>query len=184
MYRYYLCSVIGTGQIGVDDYRPVIMDLQDSYWQAVDGRSDATQPGGEMFVYTENTDAEHAALIADPRVTYLTSGYDELVSGDVTALKQTLETYHIPAQGIESMTVSQIAQHISKRYLLRQILGTDDFTESLDSNYGQLAAEKKSNIDAKLNALGLTSPRTGTIRNFIRNQKNQSSKWLRTHFDN
>ena len=162
------------------------LSMPGAKWSAVDGRGDSTALGGVMFVQAYPANDQHSVILSLPDTVHLDVSEDlnDSLPKNITDIKSYLEGLHIPMQGSESLTVRELAQTITRRFLIRQILGADDFTEDLTSNYSLIGQSKRNTINTKLNNLGLTVPRSGTIRSFLKSQGNQNSKWMRTHYDN
>jgi hypothetical protein len=186
MIRYYLCDVDGDGLTPATAFKPkglsVLGNVNSSI---VDGRQLATNNVGKMLFRADVTAAQHTTLIAVVGVTYipiedlLGNPIDVgLTLGDIPATKRTtiktiFENENIPTQGFQ--LVDNIDDSMMKvagrRFLMRQILGSDDWVELLDTLVSAIAPARRQIIRDKLQARGYdTSVIVGsdTIREAIR----------------
>jgi hypothetical protein len=197
-WRPYFADIIGSGASPADGYRPVIADIV-SVWRGVDARQTSTG-SGRMLAVADVTPAEHTTLIGTAGVTYIpfedaSTAPVDLVTGtvgDVSAANRTLissrlEAQHIPTQDFTLATPLRIVlARIKRRFVLRQILGTDDWTEGLDTLVSAIAAPRRNAIANRLAARGIdTSAIQGadTIREAIRKVAQQDVAVLRTPED-
>lgn len=181
MIRYYLCTATGDATSG---FRPVGIATNYS-WTITDGRVDSTTGVGKFLVRADVTPAQHTALIAVVGVTYIPiedlagNAIDvSLTLGDIpatkrNAIKTILEAENIPTQGFQlSDNIDDSMLKVAgRRFLMRQILGVDDWVEVLDSLVSSISAARRQTIASKLQARGYdTSVIVGfdTIREAIR----------------
>lgn len=175
--RFYLADNIGTGTIG-DPWRPAVADVVGLVWRTLAELRAIDASGGRIAVWCPDiSDADHAALAADSRVTVVPfeNAQDEALNvrtatiGDVPAAKRTQIATRLDAAGIPTadLTLSdrllKVLARVVRRSLLRRILGTDDFTEGLDTLVSAIAAGRRATIAGILAARGFdTSVIIGT----------------------
>lgn len=198
--RHYICQIIGTGGPDIGDaFRPVIDDLLDVPWNAVDGRTDSALTSGWMLVSTNVTDAQHAILVADPRVRYLP--FEDLTGAPLeldsalsnapitqrTLLRDACEAEHIPVHDIGvSNTVRDAMKRLIRRCVLRQKLKELDYVEGLDTLVSDIPAQRRNRIRDRLIEHGFdTSVIAGadTIREAIRKLLSQAVRANQTYLD-
>lgn len=164
--RCYLADVIGTGTLA-DMWRPATQDIAPGAgWHHCDFR-----PGdgaGRMLAYRDVTDAEHATLAADPRVTVIpledaggaALNLQTATIGDIPAAKRAtlsnrLDAASIPTADFTLTTPLRVAiRRIIRRGLLRQVLGGNDFTEALNTTISSIPLNKRNAISEALTARG------------------------------
>lgn len=181
MIRYYLCTTTGNA---ISGFRPV--GVANNYsWTITDGRVDPTAGVGKLLVRADVTPAQHTTLVGTVGVTYIPiedlagNPIDVgLTLGDIPATKRNniktiLEAENIPTQGFQlSDNIDESMQKVAgRRFLMRQILGVDDWVEVLDSLVSAIAPARRQTIANKLQARGYdTSEIVGsdTVREAIR----------------
>lgn len=194
--RLYFVTLTGTGT-SADAFR--LVGRQGSQFDLCDGRPDVALATGEMVVVFDVTPAQHASLVATGGVTYLPcedtlgglAGPNETIATISAANRATIQTLcearHIPTGWLSgSDPVKRLWRFIAVRFLCRQVLGGDDWTELLDSLVSSIPAQKRSNINAKLTAAGYdTSVIQGsdTVREAIRKIGVQTVRLSRTGSD-
>jgi hypothetical protein len=184
--RYYLSAVIGDGLSPATAFRPALTDSAPGVsWGVTDGRADAaTTAPGVMLVIADVSAAQHTALVADARITYLPfeDALGNLLTladaiGSVSAANRTLcqnalEAQNVPMQGLTlSNTLADLVRRCVRRFLLRQLLTSDDFTQGLDTLVSAMPATQRQHIAAKLQAYGFDTSviaGTDTIREALR----------------
>lgn len=182
MIRFYLSDVATAPFLG---FYPVLHSIVPGVrWSACDGRPSSSATLGKMLVMADVTNVQHAALLADARITYFpferadgsVVGRTELI-GEVslanrTALRAIADAHHVPLQGITLQhTVNEALGLFRRRYLIRQILRANDFSEGLDTLVSAVPLAKRQAIAAALQAQGFdTSVIVGsdTVREAIR----------------
>lgn len=155
------------GTVATNTYRPAILILAPIVKRrgCVDGRSSPTGSGvgQEMFCVADVTPAQHAALIADVRITYLpiedaggqvvpfTEPVSAISAANRTTIRTLLANRHIPDDGIQlSDPIRATLRRIALRFILRDILRADDLTEGLDTLVSAIPLAKRQAIRAKL----------------------------------
>lgn len=194
--RFYISDYMGDGLTEATAWYPRILTLQESpplLW--VEGRAIANV-NGHCLVYTDNTDDEHAAVIAHPNVKYVPF---EDAAGNVLALADTagdvapakraaildfLEARHIPTHGVTPQTtLHEIVTSVIKRYMLRGNLRGMDLTDGLDTNISAIQLQQRQAIAAQLQSKGFdTSVLSGTVRQGLRALMDQDVKAMRFSF--
>jgi len=206
--RVYVAEVIGTGVVDItedisDPFRSAVNPhLGPDSYDDIDMRRDNTSALGRMLSLVFNpTDAEHAAMVADPLITYLpfedsagdplprTALLSQVNTVKLTAIKTGLETHHVPTDGIVlTMTIAQGLKIAVRRFLLRQILKTDDFNENFDTlTIGDIPVAKRLRIAQRLQPLGFDTSVLAlsmTIREGIKLLLAQKVTWLENHLYN
>ena len=169
--RFYLSQFVDLGpnaEMGFSaEYTSVLATLQASRWKFIEGRRDYTSTTQWCLVWTDNTDAEHAILIADSRIKYIpwendagdvlpiTAQLSEVNSTKLTNIKSFVEDHHVPTDGLTlTNTIAEAMTLIRHRFLLRQMLRGDDFSENLGLTVGDIPAGKRGRIIDKLTARG------------------------------
>ena len=170
--RFYLSQFIDRGPNwgGMDTsahYVAVIDDLQSSSWAFIEGRLDYTSIIQWCLVWTDNSDAEHAALLADSRIKYIpwednagdplpvNAPLSQVDTVKLNNIKSFVEDHHIPTDGLTlNNTVKEAMRLIQRRFQLRQMLRADDFSETLDLTVGDIPSAKRGRIVDKLTARG------------------------------
>ncbi len=172
--RFYISGLIGTGQ-DEDSFRTAVADTitrPDSY-HILDGRADPTSSAGFVLTYVyDATPAEHSALLADSRITYMpfedSTGspleLDDAISNvdsiNLANIKNELEARHIPTDLITLfMTLRQALGVVARRLLLRQILRTNDWTEALGRTISSLPTARRNTINQNLQTRGFDTSR-------------------------
>lgn len=166
--RWYASKLNGTGTFA-DPFRSVLLDLVTvpSVFLVVDGRASMTTAAGFFLLGVDVTDAQHATLIASAAITYLpfedASGavvqYSQPISAVSPANQSTVQTLlegqNIPCQGLlQTDLVRKLLWRAIRRFLLRQLLQADDFTQGLDTLVSAVSAAQRQNISATLTAWG------------------------------
>lgn len=181
----YICDVIGDGASTATAYRPALADVVPGLqWDACDGRA-SVAVAGRMLVIADVTPAEHALLVADPRITFLpfagtggvaldlaTATLGDVSAANRTTLRTRLAAWHVSTDDLGLDTPIVVAlRRIRRRLLLRQLLGPDDYTEGLDTLVSDLSVNRRQAIAARLTAAGFdvsTIVGTDTIREALR----------------
>lgn len=196
--RAYLSGFVGNGLSPATAFRPALFDLAPgTVKDFCDGRSNRQGTAGVALVVADVSSAQHALLIADARITYLPfersdgsvvppdGTIGEVSQGNRTTLRGIADTHHIPIQGIGlGDTVREALRLFKRRFILRYLLGVDDWTELLDSLVSSIAAAKRQRIATRLQSLGFdTSAIQGsdTVREALRKLASQDAvRLLRT----
>lgn len=183
--RFYLCPVIGSGASVADAFRPACAPaLAGLVWSMVDARPNPTLGAGNLFVRAAVTDAQHAAILATVGVVGLpfedagggviplTGTLAQVSAANRSLLQTRLEAAHVPVSDfIATDRIVGVVLRMVRRFLLRQVLAADDWTEGLDTLVSAVAAAKRQRINAALTSLGIdTSGIQGsdTIRTALR----------------
>jgi hypothetical protein len=187
MPRFYIANFTGDGLTPETAWFPRILGLQSSpALFTLDGRAIANV-NGPCLVYTDNTDAEHLAVKADPDIKYI---HFENTNGDVLGLMDTvadidqtkkssmisfLESKHIPTHGITNQsTIREAVGVIAKRFILRGNLRGVDLVEGLDTNIADIPQAQRQAIATQLQSKGFdTSGLSGTVRQALTSLMNQ-----------
>lgn len=191
MIRYYLSDVQSAPFLG---FHPVLHGLVPTVrWSAVDGRANPTLAAGKMLVRADVTQAQHNTLVADARITFLpflrADGTDVPLSAPLSdvslANRNTLtsiaDSFNVPIQGLGGGTVGQALRRFMRRFLIRQILRANDFTEGLDTLVSAIPLAKRQAIASALQARGFdTSVIVGsdTVREAIRKLLEQNIRFF------
>jgi len=181
--RFYLSDFTGDGLLPETAWNPRIKSLQSSPIKWIDGRLPPTgDKNGLCLAYTDNTDAEHLIVKADPNITYAPF---ESTAGDVLNLTDTvgdmdatkkaniiafLESKHIPTQGLtNASTIKEVVESIVKRFILRANLRGLDLSGGLDTNISSIPASQRQAIASQLQLKGFdTSGLSGTVRQALK----------------
>ncbi len=163
--RYYFSSVIGDGSED-NPFTPII-EKHTSNWRAVDGRSNPKSATGVMLVECDPTGAEHSAILADPGCVHLpfedaegkplplTARLDKVQPVKLSAVKARLEENHVPTLGLSGNNlVADALRTVIQRFMIRQVLGVDDFTEGLELAVGGISSSKLHCINKRLGEMG------------------------------
>lgn len=194
--RLYFVTISGTGT-AADAFRPVArLGVQRD---ACDARANPGTASGEMALVL-NTDAtEHASMLATVGVTY--PPFEDALgvallpgqaTGDVSAANRTtittqFDARHIPIQDlVGSDPIRKAWRRAFVRFLCRQLLGPDDWTEGFDTLVSAIPVAKRTAIRDKLTAAGYdmsTIAGSDTIREAIRKVCAQQIRMSRTGSD-
>lgn len=196
--RFYICDVDGTGAFATP-FKPRLASLISGNWAAFDARPDAAAAAGKILAYADVTPAQHTTIVADAGVTYVpfedAGGNPKTLKdyvGDVSAANRTLISNRLEAQGVPTddfslaNTIGAVVRRAIKRFALRQLLKSDDWTESLDSLVSAMDPQKRTRIANTLTAKGFdTSVIQGadTIRAAIRKIVGQNVAAIRNFLD-
>ena len=170
--RFYIAEFVEEPDAIYPALALVQRGIDKSQWSAVDGRVHFEGPGGEpdcerlgkCLVYSDNTDAEHEALLADSRIKYIPlenkagkqiiarAKLSDLPHANFMKCGDIMEGLcHTPANRVfKNDSAIGPVRTIAKRFMLRQRLLDDDFVESLDAPIGDLQAYKVDAIKARL----------------------------------
>jgi hypothetical protein len=193
--RCYLSSVIGDGSED-NPFSPAVAE-HILNWQAVDGRGNPLSATGVMLVECDPTGAEHSAILADPRCVHLpfedavgnplplTARLDEVQPVKLRAIKARLEENHVPTLDLlGNNSVADALRTVIQRFMIRQVLGVDDFTEGLELAVGGIPSSKLQRINKRLKEMGfdLSGVTPGnSVRATLQNLLAQ--KRCKTHMD-
>lgn len=174
----YFSKFIGDGLTPETAYRTVFHDLQPSNtFKYIDMRQYEEIDDGYSVIWSNNTDTQHSAAIADSNVTYLafedsagnvlplTSQLSAVDSTKLTAIKAAMEAAGIPTDGITlSWTIGQALRQIQRRIVLKialKYLDFDDLTATVSSLPAlKLKAIKRSLTNHGLDVSGITGGMT------------------------
>jgi hypothetical protein len=184
MERPYLCTLTGTGT-ATDPWYPVgFQPGAAAAWRAIDARPNPSLGAGKFLVLCDTTPAHHTTLLATAGVTYLPfddasgtpvafgSPLSAVSAANRSALVTRLEAEHVPASDfIATDNKVAVFRRIVRRFLLRQRLGADDWSELLDSTVSAMNATKRQRINTALQGWGIDTSAiqgTDTIRTALR----------------
>lgn len=179
--RLYFAQPVGDGRSEATAYRPATRAILPSEEASVrmrwwDGRPNGNTTLGTFLVAFNGTDAEHALLVADPRVTYLPiedalgnplSLADPI--GDIPLAKRNVisaacEVHHVPLAGLKgSDPIRFLVRRIRIRFLMRDILRSLDLTEGLDTLISAIPVARRQAITARLTESGFSSRDAGVL---------------------
>jgi hypothetical protein len=185
MMRHYIAQIIGSGSSIADPFRSVIEDIVPGVQSSsVDGRKDGTLASGWMLTSCDVSDAQHALIVLDARVSAIPledaggvalSLDAPLADVPLTKRQQLLarcEADHVPVRDIGlAHTVRDVLKRVIYRCLLRQKLGDIDYTEGLNTLLSDIPAQRRNAIRARLITWGFdTSVIAGsdTVREALR----------------
>lgn len=166
--RYYICTFSGVGT-KPSPYIPSGCSAVTFPWSIIDGRQQSNVIAGKALLVAELTVAQHTILITDVGVTYLPvedllgNPLDPsfLTLGDIpltnrNTIKTLLEAENIPTHGFKLTDIIDDAMQrvAGRRFLMRQILGVDDWVEVLDSLVSAILPARRQTIATKLQARG------------------------------
>lgn len=151
---------------------------------------------GVGFVIADVTPTQHTTLLGTAGVTYLPfedaggtiigpgGTFGDVSAANRTAIKTRMEAQLVPTQDFGLGDLIRRALKVAKRrFLLKQLLTSDDFSEGLDTLVSAIAAPKRSAIGAKLTARGFDTSvivGTDTVREAVRKLLAQDVSVLRT----
>ncbi len=180
--RFYLADVVGSGTLA-DPWRPAVADIVGSVvWRTLAELRAVDGPGGRIAVWCPDvSDADHATLAADGRITYVPfedangAVLNVLAAtiGDVSAANRTAIGTRLDAAGIPTADFTladllrKVLARVVRRSRVRRILGVNDFTEGLDTLVSAMTALRRNTIAAILDAIGFDTSvihPTDTIR--------------------
>lgn len=192
--RCYLADLVPceAPRPGAIAYWPVVRELVPTLrWHRLDARRDASKPG-RMLVWADVTNAQHATVAADARVTVLpfdgadgrplpwaTGTVGDLSAANRAALRDRLEALHIPLHGLTLDTpIRAVLQRVRRVLLIRSVLRSDDFSEGLETLVSTIPLAKRQRIATRLQAWGFDTTDirgTDTIREALRRLAAQHS---------
>lgn len=203
MQRFYLSEIIGAGTTD-SPFRPALRDVLEAFgglvrWGADDFRTDQTVLAGSMICWADVIDAQHTAMIADSRITYVpfenAAGIALSVGdtiGDVpatlrSAIQSRLEAQHVPTDDLTLSTpLRQVVARVIRRIRIRRALNGDDFVEGLDTLVSAMSVARRNAINTKLSTKGFDTSvilGTDTVRAAIRKLAVQAIAWLKNGWD-
>lgn len=198
MIRAYFSTFAGTGAI-TNPFRTVLLSLlpnqPNRFVWFVDGRPNQALLAGQAFVVVDVSNAEHGTLIANAGVTYLPfeatgsvpleldAQLSQVTLANRTTIRNHLATRHIPDDGIQlTDSLRETLRRVARRFLLRTILGPDDFTEGLDTLVSAVPVVRRQAIRTRLVAMGIDFDGilgSDTIRIAIRKIVTQNARVFR-----
>ena len=150
-----------------DAYYSPLSDHQLSVFDSLDGREFMEIEDGWLFVWTDNTDAEHQQLLLQPDVIYLPTedaggtllGIDTVVSSVSAANRAFIlaefQAHGIPTLGITgAMTIRQVMRIVIARLRIMERLRYVDFSETLTETVSAIPAKRRKALNKRLTNLG------------------------------
>ena len=188
--RLYLSKLTGAGTRN-DPFMPATSNHVGRY-RALDARKNPMIKTGGMFIFCKPTASEHSAMLADPLITYIpiegANGVElnrnSLLSeiANRAALISGLESLGVPLDGLnDSDPVKRLLRRIVKKFLIRGLLGSDDFASTLDAPE---TITKLARIKTRLESLGFSVPANTLPRDLIKIIGRQKHKLMNTSYDN
>lgn len=165
--RIYHSAIVGTGSL-TDPFRPAISDV-------IAGFSTASAPGGSFWVLADTDAPQHAATATIAGVNYLdfaeaplTAALSSIPSAKLAAARTLLDSLLVPTDDLTGAnTVRDVLRRLKHRGSLANVLGSDDFADSLDTLVSAIPPATRQRINIKLQARGLDTGGIGaqtTIR--------------------
>ena len=160
-----------------------VRDYVDDF-RCVDGRDDPTIAAGFVLAECDPAPAIHAAMIVDPRITYIDLGgvqsIDDPISivPDMAAVTSLFESNNMPVS--TPGTIRELIRGAIKALCVNQMLGGVGQGVGLDV---PIPAPALDAITNRMKGRGFNLNFTGTRRDFINHLIAQDNKYLRTHHD-
>lgn len=200
--RYYFSTVVQqTDPIWGAIFRAAFVEVLPGkdYTVIIDARRDIMAATGVLFITADVTDAEHATLSGDARITVvpfetnagvalpLTATIGDVPNAKRTAMRTRLDANHIPTSDLTNADLLRVVvRRIVRRLRLREKLQGDDWSEGLDTLVSAVPAAKRTRIADKLQSLGYdTSVIVGsdTVREALRKLVSQNVGDLTSPYD-
>jgi len=162
--RFYFTGIRGQGLESDPFYCP-LNDTQASKKDFLDGREFPEIEDGWFFVWTDNTDLEHAAALLEADITYLPteggsglvdldSSVSQITAANKAAILAEIESKGIPTDGITgATTIREAMRTIIKRIRLMEQLRYVDLGD-LTGTVGDMQTLKKKAMRRRLINMG------------------------------
>ena len=173
--RFYFTQLRGTGT-EIDPFYCPLMDIQTSKFNILDLREYPEIKDGELFVWTNNTDAEHAEALLQVDIEYLatedsvgtpvelTAPVSVISAANRAVILQQMEDRGIPTDGIAGTTqLGDAMRLIFRRVRLIELLRYIDLPTNLTLTIADIPALKRKALQRRLTNTGFDlSNITGT----------------------
>lgn len=182
--KFYISQTIGIGTED-DPHRPVIDDYIKS-WRAVDMRNNPTK-SGVMFIECNPSNIIHDKIILDPSVSFINTGdiglADEIgLNPNIKSMLDDLELSQVPVDDFTSKTLlREVLQRVTKRFLIRQLLGNADMPNGLDEF---LTSTQQTVAQEKATQMGVNPDLTKSSRDIIKEVSSLNHPLLQTQYGN